>query len=291
MLDFLQLLRTFGLERGIEVKMYRHVSHDIGTYRANIEEIYERGELSLFQQRHRKREFGKGYLVSFVQEGARRARFVGTWRVVGLISGGARERIPKDVSFYSSIGAENDWHDLQPDRRFDSLVDRLVIRWPEGRLSHRWLVSPTGEEATTEIDQIRPAGYRREFPGFSDLLLSHADLTSLEARGDGGAGWIEAMRSTRAVYLITDVETGDLYVGSATSGEGLWGRWRAYAKSIHGGNKMMIDAQANLDKFADHLRFSVLETLSNLATREDGLVAERRWKRKLGKRATILNAN
>jgi len=53
----------------------------------------------------------------------------------------------------------------------------------------------------------------------------------------------------------------------------------------------MIDRMADIDVFADHLQFSVLETLGNLATRADGIAAEVRWKKKLGKRAIVLNGN
>lgn len=291
MIDLLQLLRGFGLEAGVEVKLYRHVDHDIGSYRANIENIYALDELPIFQERHRKREFGGGYLVSFIGEPARLSRFAGVWRVHGTFPSQARDRIPKNTSFYQSIDEANDWHDLRRDSRFEPLVDRLVIRWPEGRLSHRWLVSPSGKETSFGIDRIRPEGYLREFPGFSDLTLSHQDLVRLDQKGDGGAGWIEALRSTRGVYLITDTESGELYVGSATSGEGLWGRWRSYARNTHGGNKLMIDAVVRIEKFADRLQFSVLETLSNLSTARDGLAVEQAWKRRLGKRAIILNAN
>ena len=120
-------------------------------------------------------------------------------------------------------------------------------------------------------------------------MINFNELNSLIS--NDAAGWKEALSSTRGVYLITDSESGDQYVGSATGANGIWGRWRDYAKSGHGNNKIMIDRVQNIETFAGNLKFSILETLGNLATRQDGIAAEARWKSKLGKRATILNAN
>ena len=38
--------------------------------------------------------------------------------------------------------------------------------------------------------------------------------------------WYTALSSVNAIYLISDLEDGQLYVGSAYNKDGLLGRWR-----------------------------------------------------------------
>jgi hypothetical protein len=46
----------------------------------------------------------------------------------------------------------------------------------------------------------------------------------------------EVLRNVKGVYLLVDRESGRQYVGSATGEDSLWGRFRAYAETGHGGN-------------------------------------------------------
>ena len=63
------------------------------------------------------------------------------------------------------------------------------------------------------------------FPGFNGVLLSFEMLTSI-IRQDSPS-WRAALANVAGVYVITDTETGRLYVGSAYGGVGLWQRWSA----------------------------------------------------------------
>ncbi|MCF6327512.1 MAG: hypothetical protein L3J21_09515, partial [Devosiaceae bacterium] len=69
------------------------------------------------------------------------------------------------------------------------------------------------------------------------------------------------------------------------------GAWLNYGKNVQGGNKILLGRCESDPSFREGLQYSILETLGNLATNRDGLNAEQRWKRKLGKKATTLNAN
>jgi hypothetical protein len=272
-MDLLSLLQFRGLPLDKEFKVYQHVGN-------SIQDEIDRGNLDEVQSYHSGDVLGRGYLVSFVKEQTGGSRFLGVWRVL------TEKKIPnpvgkRPISIYEFARLNE----------FDDLIDRLMIRWPRGRITHRWLFKPDASCAPIDIDQIRPNGFLGDFPGFDGIILPHRQLSKLVSNQTASLNWVSPLRSTRAVYLITDLETGDLYVGSATGADGLWGRWRNYAGSVHGGNKLMIDSVNKIEAFGDRLQFSVLETLSNLASREDGLRAEERWKRKLGRKAIILNGN
>lgn len=275
-MNLLDLLRFYGLPSSCDVKAYQHVDH--GT--TSIQDMIDDGSFEHFQSCHSGDVLGRGYVASFVKEPAGATRFLGMWKVISE----TKEVVENQKRKVS-------WYGLEKVPAFDELIDRLVIQWPPGRVTHRWVCQKHKVYPPIEVEQIRPSGYLGPFPGFDQLVLSHRQLAALAQNQGAGASWVAALRSIRAVYLITEIETGALYVGSATGAQGLWGRWQAYAADAHGGNKMLIDAVDEIEAYAERLQFSVLETLSNLATRDDGLVAEQRWKRKLGKRATILNAN
>ncbi len=272
------------------IKLYRHTGQDV-----DYSELARSGFLEAFQSIQSQRCLGADYIGFFIGEEQGLARFAGMWSVNnphpvrGCLD---MSRVPAGFEVAQYWNDKCHFYDLTKIDSYQRFENRLVVRWPTGRAASRWFRRPSGEIAPFEIVQLRPQGFLRSFPGFDNLTLSHSELRELEKLGDGGAGWIEALRSTRGVYLITDLESGDLYVGSATGAGGLWARWKVYAATVHGGNKLMLEASEKQDHvFASRLQFTVLETMSNLATRDDGLHAERRWKHKLGRKATILNAN
>lgn len=300
MIDLYDFLCLIGLPKDRAVKMYRHVDKP----NADIREIQKKGHIDLFQAVQSSHQLGNDVVIFFAGERGRTSRLLGVRRVISThtfetaTSASAKLAIAKK---YMGIGAV--WHELEPMPIFDPFVDRLIINWPQQGRHHQWLKRSSEKQGLSiPIHSIRPVGFEGQFPGFDELRLGGAQLFRIATEGDGGSGMIAALESVRGVYLISDTETGDLYVGSATGKDGFWGRWLSYAKSAHGGNKLMIEVMKNADdvnigqiekieKRLGSLQFSILETLSNLSLEKDGLLAEKRWKNKLGKKAVILNGN
>ncbi|WP_299865623.1 GIY-YIG nuclease family protein [uncultured Hoeflea sp.] len=290
-LDLHEVFVSCGKERSEDMKLYRHATpkrlqtpHD-----RDIEEVIAAGDLELFQSVQRNRQLGTGLVAFFMGESGRLSRFLGVWRVLSIH--GWQHDSPKAEEARRKTYLRDDgiWHELEHEARFDAFANRLIIEWPDTGRHHQWLVENGVTKRNISIREIRATGTRRPFPGFDHVILGFGELRGLISSDAGG--WMEALSSTRGVYLITDIDNGDLYVGSATGAKGIWERWSNYAASGHGGNKVMIDRVAEIAVFADNLQFSVLETLGGLATREDGIAAEVRWKKKFGKRATVLNGN
>ena len=128
------------------------------------------------------------------------------------------------------------------------------------------------------------------FPGFRSIDLSFDELGLIV--GQGLESWRSALSNVAGVYLISDTETGKLYVGSASGMGGFWSRWSAYATTGHGGN-VELRALVNgggLDR-AKPFRFSILE-IADIHTGEADVIArECHWKRVLLSRSHGLNGN
>ena len=48
--------------------------------------------------------------------------------------------------------------------------------------------------------------------------------------------WRDKLSACNCIYVISDSNTGKLYVGSTYNSRGIWGRWEEYAKTGHGGD-------------------------------------------------------
>ena len=77
------------------------------------------------------------------------------------------------------------------------------------------------------------------FRGYDNVRLMHRELNSIFHNEEGAADWQSALSKIKAVYCITDISNGKMYVGSANSVNGLWARWNEYAneKVLTGENK------------------------------------------------------
>ncbi len=145
-----------------------------------------------------------------------------------------------------------------------------------------------------EVLEILPNMYTGEdFNGYENVNLSYDQLKIALERNKT---YINAFKNQKAVYLITDKNTGNLYVGSATSNNGmLLSRWMDYIKSGHGKNKAFIDIIYNPIKGFDYIKkyfqYSILENYNPKVSDEYILKRESHWKRVLLSRNMGYNKN
>ncbi|MGN0595364.1 MAG: GIY-YIG nuclease family protein [Hominimerdicola sp.] len=144
-----------------------------------------------------------------------------------------------------------------------------------------------------EVTQILPDtfdGY--DFPGYDKVCLSFKQLAIIVHQHK--KDWISALENQKAVYLITDKNTGKLYVGSATSNNGmLLQRWKNYVENGHGGNAILrnlID-EKGFDYIKENFQYSILENYN--AKIDDHVILQREswWKNILQTRKFGYNAN
>ncbi|HKP35086.1 MAG TPA: GIY-YIG nuclease family protein, partial [Sphingomicrobium sp.] len=163
----------------------------------------------------------------------------------------------------------SDWH--------SEWIGRLILEWSGLERSwYRWAHrNDFPVRAITEESLLRPT-----MPSWEELLLTWQELSLLPE------SWAAALRQWRGIYLITDRIDGKQYVGSAYGGENILQRWRNYARTGHGGNKLLRERNPN------DFCFSILQRVSPDAPDSDVVDLERTWKVRLQTRAPAgLNEN
>jgi hypothetical protein len=146
------------------------------------------------------------------------------------------------------------------------------------------------------IAQILPARYNGDaFPGIQFINHSFKVLTPIFQREK--PDWKAALLNTKGIYLLTDTQKGQHYVGAAYGNTGIWSRWSAYLRSGHGGNKELKELLGddagiyNLDYALDHFKLALLEPMTAAAEIDAVRERESHWKRVLLSRNFGLNAN
>lgn len=202
-------------------------------------------------------------------------------------------RNPTDEPLLTTSPWEAEWRNaakffyrLERLSGFEALENRVVIEWGRGALT--WCQRLSNKP----VLELTAAG--RRLPPFRDYLefsLTCNDLVALYRDEHAHHEWRSRLSAVAGVYLILAETTGQLYVGSATGAEGIWGRWREYAKSIHGNNKLLRELVASDIRYPGSFRFSILQIVPKSMSRDDVLLRERSFKVKLGSFAHGLNEN
>lgn len=280
MIGFLDLLRVRGFDPSIPTKLVRH-----GSPRDDVHQLLRDGWLDAYQSFQRLPVFHKvQQIVSFVEDGGTRARMIGVYRVLGhraawrgvLPAGCPHVRWLKDKYFY----------EIERVPAFDDLANRVVIEWGSGtRAWHQKL-------REREVLEILPPGRVLEpFADYLEFTLTFQELRHLIKRSDANHEWRARLSGVAGVYLILASTTGAQYVGSAYGADGVWGRWSGYAANGHGGNALLRKLIERDPSYPDAFTFSILQILPTSTARAEVFARERRFKQKLGSRATGLNGN
>lgn len=267
MITIQELLYNRGLDRTARTKLVRHKDRRLdlyNMYRTN------RDEFLRYQCRQARDVFSKvDYIVSFVGEEGVLARFVGVWKVEG-------RTIDADGFFIYTMTEVSGYEDLK---------ERVIIRWENAISWHQWIRNEM------EVQEISPGLHYKRFTDYSDLILDFNELCEIvECQYQD---WKKMLSAIRGVYLITDLNTGKLYVGSAYGEDGIWGRWSEYVTTGgHGGNKSLRELIEKDEHYASkHFQFSILMLLPKTVTADEAVSKEKLFKRKLGSNSFGLNNN
>lgn len=272
----LQILELAGFRPKPHCRLLRHQDR-----RYPLDEVRRNDWFEHYQSYQSKPVFHHAdQLVSFYGLPGTRAAFYGVYDVLGRKPASKGPDLPDCPWSKEWKRGAHSYYELKRDTRFDDLRDRLVIDW--GRGTRSWVQKLTNKP----ILEIQEGGPR--LPPFDDYLefsLPYALLTDLFKNEEAHREWRARLSAVGGIYLVLAEDNGNLYVGSAYGEGGIWSRWREYAKSGHGGNKML----RNLDPMK--FRFSVLQVLSKTMSRDEVLKREAQYKMKLGSRAKGLNLN
>lgn len=196
------------------------------------------------------------------------------------------KKVTEEFGVYNGINYRGE--DVE---EYSQYFGRVIIKYHKTVQTQGMYYSTIKDEL--EVLEILPNIFDGdEFPGYDRVRLSYTQLESIIERKK--KSWIAALENQKAVYLITDRSNGKLYVGSATSDNGmLLARWSSYADNGHGGNvelKRLVHEQG-LDYVKQNFQYSILENYN--ARIDDKVILEREtwWKETLQSRLFGYNEN
>lgn len=176
-------------------------------------------------------------------------------------------------------------------KAFSKYFGRVIVKYYKYHQGQGRFLSEILDQL--EVVKVLPTTFDGDdFPGYDNVRITYSQLETIIDRNK--RDWIASLENQKAVYLITDTNSGNQYVGSATSDFGmLLTRWKNYVANGHGGNKLLkeIVAQLGFEYVKKHFQYSILENYNARTDDHVILARESWWKKTLGTRAFGLNSN
>lgn len=237
---------------------------------------YFDGKFKVWQEYQNRRNFQCDTIVSLIHLHSNKWLFVGVWRIEGVA---ARSNPEKSWFEYSTTEVSG----------LEHLSGRTIVEFSRNfRASYLQGSRYADQLAVAQILEDRMS--MADFPGYSSVVISFDQLRHIVARDL--TAWRAALKSVAGVYLVTDGSCGKLYVGSAYGTDGIWGRWSAYAGTLHGNNKELKELVTKMgEAHSKHFQFSILEICDIMDTQDEVLARESHWKNALRSREFGYNSN
>lgn len=231
---------------------------------------------------------GTGYLASFIGLKPGKALFVGLYSIAGATSQSYDEywgRLEnQELKTLGAVGWAKEetrtsalWFDLNPADFYCEWKGRMSICWPPPERSF-WRRAHKNNMPVVSV--LEESTLVSAMPGWEEIDLRWEELRVLPE------SWKAALKEWRAIYYIFDESDRKGYVGSAYGEHNLLGRWLEYAKSGHGGDRLL--RERNPQDF----RFSILQRPSPDMNADEVIRLEASWKNRLHTRHPLgLNDN
>ena len=187
--------------------------------------------------------------------------------------------VTKDLDKYDGIG-----FDYKIESQYQKYFGRVIVEYNnKAQKLIRWASGMIDE---CNVAQIIEDKYEdEEFPGYENVNISWEVMN----RVLGKSSWKTALQNQKGVYLISDVSTGKMYVGSAYGENMILGSWQAYIKHGHGGN---VDLkELDLEYIKENFRYSILDIFKSTVDDKFILSKESWWKESLLTRKFGYNKN
>lgn len=232
---------------------------------------------------------GEGYVASFVGCEPGKALFIGLYAIKASKPLTFKQfwQVPayKAMKSFGMKGWHTQeaarpavlWFDLEPLDFYAHWKGKLVIAWPPPERSWWRRAHRKGMDVLSILDEsvlVPP------MPEWDTINLSWEELQEIPER------WKSSLREWRGIYYIFDTSDGKGYVGSAYGATNILGRWKGYAASGHGGNRLLKRRDPK------QFRFSILQRLAPDLGQADVIRIENSWKERLHTRVPFgLNDN
>ena len=279
MLSVKQLFIADGLDVTEDrIKLIKHVDH----LSRSIQRIVTEGHFDIYQQEQspKVRPFHDcEVILAFIGIEGNKAEFYGAYEVLGHgpFTKADLKQLPDWLAEAHQDGLPRIKYRLRELEAYRSYRGRLIVQWKSTRGWH--------QKKDLDIYELLPATVATLFPGYQEVLLNFDALRAIFADPRAHRDWQAALKANAGIYRIVDLSDGKIYIGSAAGSGGLWARWENYAKTGHGGNKLLKGRDPN------NFQWSIVRTLSTTLSPRDVIGIESLEKRKHGSRAIGLNGN
>lgn len=193
-------------------------------------------------------------------------------------------------------------YNLIPLDKFSNYSERLIVEFKKQQGPKQAKI-PTRYIQSISVVKILEKKYinsTRQFCGFNNVSLRFTELS--EIIRSNVDNWRELLSSVNAIYCITDLTNGKLYIGSTYGFNGVWQRWACYVYSQgHGGDvqlKKLLSQDDVYNKilsnetYANNFKFSILEVFHNRDGNTDYILQrEKYWKEVFATRQFGYNSN
>jgi hypothetical protein len=188
-------------------------------------------------------------------------------------------KITKDLNILNGVGYE---YEILPE--YQKYFGRLIIKYKNKAQTMIRLAKSVINDC--EVVQILPDTFDNDiFPGYDKVNISWQELSRVISK----ESWKTALQNQKGVYLITDISTGKMYIGSAYGENMILGRWQSYVKTGNGGNVEL--KKISFDYIKHNFKYSILDIFKS--TVDDQLIIAREswWKSVLQTRKFGYNKN
>ena len=228
---------------------------------------FQDGTFDEWQCWQKRLEFSRRYVVSLIRiPGTETWLFAGVFQQTGYEG---KKAYPDREELY------HQYH-LQKIPETEEYAGRMYISFKNKVRNFIRL----GESIQSElvICAITPARLAfGEFPGYRNVVLDRNSIGAILRLNL--QSWRTALSVVKGIYVLTDRDGGKLYVGKADGSEGIWGRWKYYFGSGHGGNVGLKEAFGTGDENRlQNITFAILEVLDPHAGEGEIDCRETHWK-------------
>ena len=188
-------------------------------------------------------------------------------------------RVTKDLDLRDAMGYE-----FESLIEYNKFIGRVIVKYKN--TSQAVIRNASSFIDQCEVYQILPDIFDNDiFPGYDNVNVSWKELSRVIEK----ESWKTALQNQKAVYLITDINNGKMYVGSASGQYMLLNRWQCYVDNGHGGNIEL--KKLSKDYIEENFRYSILDMFKSKT--DDQIILSRAswWKNTLLTRKFGYNAN
>ena len=165
-------------------------------------------------------------------------------------------------------------YDIKLLKDYKEYRKRLIVKFKTDRVFERWYLSL--QDDNIEIFELFPDIASEKFNGYQNVSIVYKNLKIVL----NDPTWIGTLKNVKAIYAITDISNGKLYIGSACGNGGLFGRWSDYINNLTGGNKEFetLVKKNGEDYIKKNFKYSILEIFDTKTKEEYILERENYWK-------------